>query len=617
MAYASLKFFQSMRISAAIITISVVVSLLMQSIAIEINNFFPDERDALVQLRDVVNSTLDLHGNWTGPPCSAKNESRWVGVACSDWHIIHLVLEGIRLTGSLPPMFLMNLTFLNTLSFTNNSLHGPLPNLTSLMHLEFVFLSKNQFSGTIPSAYIHIPNLAKLELQENDISGGIPPFNQQSLIGFNVSSNELEGPIPETPVLLRFPESSYGNNSNLCGDIPGLNRPCPIAVPPPPHPPRMKKDSRGLKWWGIMLIAAAASLVPLLLILIFLRRVMRKTREVQALTGESDDIERRVKQSHWSESRDDPETTLEMEFLDKIMPIFELDDLLRAAAQEIARGESGTTYKAVLECGSVVAVKRLVKETKASSKKEYVQQMHLLGNLKHQNLLQIISFYHSKEEKLIVYAHVSDTTLFSLLHESRGIGRTMALGWNARVCIIKEVAKGVEFLHQSLGSQRVPHGNLSSSNVVIQHNSSSSIQVKLTDYGLLPLVMGDKLSVGTTPEFGEVKKLTSKADVYCFGILVLEMVTGKAPIPVSSSSEGEKSGRDLSGWVRAAVSNDWSTDILDVEILGEKEGYDDMLKLTEIALECTDQLPERRPTMTQILTRLEDIVVNPPPETSL
>lgn len=111
-----------------------------------------------------------------------------------------------------------------------------------------------------------------------------------------------------------------------------------------------------------------------------------------------------------------------MEFVDKAMGvgmgmgIFELDDLLRAAAEEIGRGESGTTYKAVLECGSVVAVKRLVKEAKASSKKEFVQQMHLLGNLKHENLMQIISFYHSKEEKLIVYAHVSDDTLFSLLH---------------------------------------------------------------------------------------------------------------------------------------------------------------------------------------------------------
>lgn len=188
----------------------------------------------------------------------------------------------------------------------------------------------------------------------------------------------------------------------------------------------------------------------------------------------------------------------------------------------------------------------------------------------------------------------------------------MALDWNTRVSIIKDIAKGMEMLHHSLASQRVPHGNLKSSNVLIQREQNS-IRVKLTDYGFLPLVPTHKLSVVRTPEFGDGKKLTSKADVYCFGILVLEIVTGRVPIlstPSSSSSSQSiaSTSRDLSGWVRAAVSNDWSTDILDVEILGEKEGYDDMLKLTEIALECTDELPERRPKMSQVFSRVQAII---------
>lgn len=96
-------------------------------------------------------------------------------------------------------------------------------------------------------------------------------------------------------------------------------------------------------------------------------------------------------------------------------PIFDLDDLLRAAAEVIGRGKLGTTYKTMLECGFVVAVKRL-KEMKALSKKDFVQQMHLIGNMKHENLAEIISFYHSKEEKLIIYEYVPDGSLFSLLH---------------------------------------------------------------------------------------------------------------------------------------------------------------------------------------------------------
>ncbi|KAK6123662.1 hypothetical protein DH2020_042596 [Rehmannia glutinosa] len=596
-------------ISAATISLFI-VSLLIPCIAFEINEFFPDERNALLQLRDIVNSSSNLHANWTGPPCN-KNQSRWAGIACSDSHVTHLVLEGIQLTGSLPSMFLHNLTFLTKLSFRNNSLYGPLPNLTSLTNLEFVSLSRNQFSGPIPSAYIDLPKLTKLELQDNDLSGQIPPFNQQSLIAFNVSNNELEGPIPETPVLQRFPKSSYANNSGLCGGIPGLS-PCPITVPPPPPPspvPSRDKDDGPIKLWSIALIAAAASLIPVSIILICLcyyRRVYgKKTKQDQEQPGEVY-IDNRGKRSHWSESTtDDPEITLELEFLDK--PIFDLDDLLRAAAEEIGRGKLGTTYKAMLECGSVVAVKRL-KEMKALSKKEFVQQMHLLGNVKHANLAEIISFYHSKEEKLIVYEYVPDGSLFSLLHaENRGIGRP--LDWNTRVTIIIDIATSLEFLHQRLASQRVPHGNLKSSNVLItQWEHNINIRVKLTDYGLLPLVPAHKLSVGKTPEFGEGKKLTSKADVYCFGILVLEIVTGKIPLsPSSSSLDSSSSCRDLSGWVKEAVNHDWSTDILDVEILGEKEGYDDMLKLTEIALECTDALPERRPKMSQVLTRIQDM----------
>lgn len=248
-----------------------------------------------MQLRDLVNSTSNLHGNWTGPPCSKSNQSRWAGIACSDWHVSHLVLEGIQLTGSLPPMFLLNLTFLTKLSFRNNSLTGSLPDLTKLNNLEYVFLSRNHFSGSIPSGYIDLPKLTGLELQENDISGEIPPFNQQSLIAFNVSNNNLEGEIPETPVLQRFPGSSYANNSDLCGgsNIPGLT-PCPVAVPPgrapaPSPVPSRKKNQGVLQLWSICLIAAAATLVPLSLILIYLcyytRVYGRKTKQDPVLPG--------------------------------------------------------------------------------------------------------------------------------------------------------------------------------------------------------------------------------------------------------------------------------------------------------------------------------------------
>lgn len=132
--------------------------------------------------------------------------------------------------------------------------------------------------------------------------------------------------------------------------------------------------------------------------------------------------------------------------------------------------------------------------------------------------------------------------------------------------------------------------------------------MKLTDYGLLGIAPPQMLAAGRTPEAVAGKRLNPRAaDVYCLGIVVLEMVTGRAAKAVESSGGG--GGDDLSGWVREAVSIDWSTDIVDMQIVGEREGYEDMLKLTEVALQCTDQSPERRPEISQVLTMIQDIIV--------
>ncbi|CAK9164346.1 unnamed protein product [Ilex paraguariensis] len=584
--------------------------------SIEINEYFPDERDALMQIRDIVNSSSNLHANWTGPPCH-KSKSQWAGIVCSNWHVTHLVLENIQLTGSLPPTFLQNLTFLSKLSFRNNSIHGPLPSLKNLMNLEFVFLSHNQFSGSIPLNYIELPKLAKLELQNNSLGGSIPPFDQQTLKVFNVSYNQLDGEIPDTRVLQRFSKSSYDHNSNLCGRPVEITCPVlPLTPPPVPYPPSKKKNKVVLKQQQQQF----PSVSSLFFSVITRKSMEKKERRQQWLKqlaksrgghakhetiGEHSEV--RATKTHWSQNMEDPERTVELQFFDKNRVIFDLDDLLRASAEVIGKGKLGTTYKAMLESGSVVAVKRL-KHMNALSKKEFVQQMQLLGNLRHENLVEIVSFYYSKEEKLIIYDFVPNGNLFELLHENRGRGR-IPLNWTTRLSIIKDIAKGLTFLQQSLPSHKVPHGNLNSSNVLI-HWNSQTCHSKLTDFGFFPLLQSRKLSenlaVGKTPEFFRGKKLTCKADVYCFGIVLLEIITGKIPGQNTLGDEGT-SADDLSDWVRTVVNTDWSTDILDIELLAGKEGHAEILKLTKIAFECTDMAPENRPKMNQVLRRIEEI----------
>lgn len=193
--------------------------------------------------------------------------------------------------------------------------------------------------------------------------------------------------------------------------------------------------------------------------------------------------------------------------------------------------------------------------------------------------------------------------------ENREPGR-VPLAWDKRLSIIKDIAKGLSFLHQSLSSQKVPHANLKSSNVLLSR-SNQNCCAKLADFGFFPLLSprksSENLAVGRTPELSQGKKLTHKSDIYCFGIIILELMTGR--IPGETTDDDQELASDLSEWVKTTVHGEWSTDILDVEIFAAKEGHDDMLKLTEIALECTDLVPERRPEASELLRRIEEIEI--------
>lgn len=191
-------------------------------------------------------------------------------------------------------------------------------------------------------------------------------------------------------------------------------------------------------------------------------------------------------------------------------------------------------------------------------------------------------------------------TLYFML-ENRGEAR-IPLKWPARLNIVKGVAQGLTFLHQCLPIRdKVPHANLKSSNIIIP--SHLDHRPKLTDYGfysILPRSLINKLSIVKVPEYLHGRKLTLKADVYCFGLLVLEIVTGRVP------SEGEE---DLPKWVKLTVNNNWSSDLLDLEIVAETERHQEMLKLTQIALACTEAEPEQRPMMSDVVKRIEEIII--------
>lgn len=118
----------------------------------------------------------------------------------------------------------------------------------------------------------------------------------------------------------------------------------------------------------------------------------------------------------YSLSNEDPERIGKLEIYSKDYPIFDLDDLLRASAEMLGKGNLGITFKATLETGAVVAVKRLDQTNGFVKKEIFLQHMQLQARLKHENLVEIISFFYSEEQKMVVYEFVPSLSLFELLH---------------------------------------------------------------------------------------------------------------------------------------------------------------------------------------------------------
>ncbi|CAL4942557.1 unnamed protein product [Urochloa decumbens] len=621
-----------------------------------------DERRDLVVLRDTLRSALDLHSNWTGPPCHGER-SRWRGVSCdADGRVVGVSLDGAQLTGTLPRGALRGVSRLETLSLRGNALHGALPGLDALPRLRDVDLSSNRFSGPIPRGYAAaLGDLRRLELQDNLLTGTLPAFRQRGLVVFNVSYNFLQGEVPAT--LRRFPASAFDHNLRLCGEA--VNAECregkpwsgaapagtgagggggddgPVVRPAGDRDRAARKKPAvrfRLATWSIVAICLIAALVPFAAVLIFLHH-RKKGREVRlggraagaAVTG-AGDIKDKAEQGQGrvSGSRSTGSSSggkgAELTFFVDDRARFELDELFRSTAEMLGKGRLGITYRVVLEAGPVVVVKRL-RNMAHVPRRDFAHTMQILGKLRHENVADLLACFYSKEEKLVVYEHVPGSSLFHLLHGNRGEGRT-PLPWPARLSIAQGTARGLAYLHQSLPYfHRPPHGNLKSSNVLVffsspapaaaatkSNNKHKQAVAKLTDHGFHPLLPhhAHRLAAAKCPEFaragsggGGGRRLSSRADVYCLGLVLLELVTGKVPV--------EEDG-DLAEWARLALSHEWSTDILDVEIVADRARHGDMLRLTEVALLCAAVEPDRRPKVQDVVRMIDEIAAGDEPE---
>ncbi|CAL9118367.1 unnamed protein product [Musa acuminata var. zebrina] len=512
------------------------------------------------------------------------------------------------------PASLCNLSSLVALNLEGNQLEGPIPEaIDGLRNLSLLSLKNNQFSGDVPATLGNISSLSRLDLSENNLGGRIPASIEHltNLTFFNVSDNVLSGPVP---ILLsdKFNSSSFAGNIQLCGYSESV--PCPSPPPASPPSPSMLPTPirRSLSPKNVILIAVGVFLALLLLLfcvlLIFLikKRAAGTSKQSTATGGAAAAAgagrDEKPGPAAGTETEAGCDTGGKLVHFDGPLA-FTADDLLCATAEIMGKSTYGTVYKATLEDGSQVAVKRL-REKIAKSQKEFEAEVNVLGKIRHQNLLALRAYYLGpKGEKLLVFDFMPKGSLAAFLHAR---GPDTPIDWSTRMKIAMGVTRGLQHLQVDL---KMIHGNLTSSNVLLDDDMNA----RISDFGVSRLMTGAASSnvIATAsalgyraPELSKLKKANAKTDIYSLGVIVLELLTGKSPADAAD-------GVDLPQWVASIVKEEWTNEVFDLELMkdataGTATG-DELLNTLKLALHCVDPSPAARPEAHQVLQQLEQI----------
>ncbi|EPS71248.1 hypothetical protein M569_03502 [Genlisea aurea] len=463
---------------------------------------------------------------------------------------------------------------LSVLDLSHNRFSGNVPqSMSSCKKLVTLNLGSNRFTGEIPPPLAMIPTLSVLDLSNNLLVGNIPEnFGYSpSLETLNLSYNKLQGRVPDIFILMNINPEDLAGNAGLCGSV---LPPCPQRVVGDEARPRkmhMKHAIVGVLVSICVVLSAGG--------LIFTgRRIHMKWYLYRSYIADSF----RKKNCEW------PWRLVAFQRLD-----FTSSDILACLNESnvIGRGGSGIVYKAEIQrVHATVAVKKLWRSEMGDG---LLREVNLLGKVRHRNIVRLLGYlFNNKDDVMVMYEYMPNGSLKSALN------RKMLLDWGSRYSVALGVAQGLAYLHHHCHPPII-HRDIKSNNVLLDAN----FEARIADFGLARAVPNDNEAVSTVagsygyiaPEYGYTLKVDEKSDVYSYGVVLLELLTGKMALdPVLGDS------MDIVKWVRGKCGGAERGDIVDPEIDGVGHG-EEMNLVLKIALACTAKLPRERPSMEQVV----------------
>ncbi|XP_062228427.1 LRR receptor-like serine/threonine-protein kinase ER1 isoform X3 [Phragmites australis] len=514
---------------------------------------------------------LNLSSNYLGGPIpielSRINNLDTLDLSCN------------MITGPIPSA-IGSLEHLLRLNLSKNGLVGFIPaefgNLMSVMEID---LSNNHLGGLIPQELGMLQNLMLLKLENNNITGDVSSLiNCFSLNNLNVSYNNLAGVVPTDNNFSRFSPDSFLGNPELCGYWLGS-----CSTSHQEKPPISKAAILGI---------AVGGLVILLMILVAVCRPHRPPvfKDV-------------------SVSKQVSNVPPKLVILHMNMALLVYEDIMRMTENLsekyiIGYGASSTVYKCDLKDCKPVAIKKLYAHY-PQSLKEFETELETVGSIKHRNLVSLQGYSLSPVGNLLFYDYMENGSLWDVLHE--GPSKKKKLDWETRLRIALGSAQGLSYLHHDC-SPRIIHRDVKSKNILLDKD----YEAHLTDFGIAKSLCVSKTHTSTyvmgtigyiDPEYARTSRLNEKSDTYSYGIVLLELLTGKKPVDNECN---------LHHLILSKTANNAVMETVDPDIADTCKDLGEVKKIFQLALLCTKRQPSDRPTMHEVV-RVLDCLVNPDP----